>query len=218
MTTNDSKMEPFASLRPFLRTKAAGSSQCEVCGAMLGEHPHLLELKTRKVVCSCEPCAILFASHGAANYRRVPRDVRLLADFVLTNAQWEALTIPINMAYFCLRTDSNLPAVFYPSPAGATESLLLIDSWREIAASNPAVGAMQPDVECLLVNRVTTPHRYFLTPIDECYRLVGLIRSKWRGFSGGTEVWKEIGSFFVSLEKRSALAEKRSYGRSEFSD
>ncbi len=207
-------MEPFASLRPFLRPKAAGASQCELCGASMDEHPHLLDLKTRKVVCSCEPCAILFASQGAAHYRRIPRDVRLLTDFVLTDVQWEALAIPINMAYFCLTGNSNSPTVFYLAPAGPTESLLAIDSWQEIVANNPAVRAMQPDVECLLVNRVMSPHRYFLTPIDECYRLVGLIRSNWRGFSGGTEVWKEIGAFFVSLEKRSAASGKMYYARS----
>ena len=34
--------------------------------------------------------------------------------------------------------------------------------------------------------------QYYIVPIDECYRLVGLIRMHWRGLSGGTEVWKEI--------------------------
>jgi hypothetical protein len=207
-------MGPFASLRPFLRPKTAGTSRCELCGASMDEHAHLVELKTRKVVCSCEPCAILFGSQGAAHYRRIPRDVRSLEDFVLTDAQWEALAIPINMAYFCLTGSSNSPTVFYPSPAGATESLLAVDSWQEIVADNPAVRCMQPDVECLLVNRVASPYRYFLTPIDECYRLVGLIRSNWRGFSGGTEVWKKIGAFFVSLEKRSAASGKMHYARS----
>jgi hypothetical protein len=160
----------------------------------------------------------LFGSQAAAHYRRIPRDVRMLADFVLTDAQWEALAIPINMAYFCLAGSSSSPTVFYPSPAGATESLLAIDSWQEIVADNPAVRRMQPDVECLLVNRVTSPHRYFLTPIDECYRLVGMIRSKWRGFSGGTEVWKDIGIFFISLENRSTVPRKGSDARSQFHD
>ncbi len=32
------------------------------------------------------------------------------------------------------------------------------------------------------------PESYIL-PIDECFRLVGLIRLHWKGLSGGTEVW-----------------------------
>jgi hypothetical protein len=37
-------------------------------------------------------------------------------------------------------------------------------------------------------------------PIDECYRLVGLIRLNWRGLSGGSEVWEEVDKFFEQLE------------------
>jgi hypothetical protein len=44
---------------------------------------------------------------------------------------------------------------------------------------------------------------YFVVPIDVCYRLVGLIRIHWRGLSGGTEVWQEIGKFFTELRARS---------------
>ena len=62
---------------------------------------------------------------------------------------------------------------------------------------------MQPDVEALLVNRVGESSDYFIVPIDECYRLVGLIRTKWKGLGGGTEVWEAINGFFAELKKRS---------------
>ena len=63
----------------------------------------------------------------------------------------------------------------------------------------------------LLVNRVgmargCTPAEYYLVPIDECYKLVGLIRTHWRGLSGGTEVWREIGAFFAALKQRAGFA------------
>ena len=67
---------------------------------------------------------------------------------------------------------------------------------------------MESDVEGLLVNRLgysrgySAPD-YYLLPIDECYRLVGLIRMHWKGLSGGTEVWNELGEFFTSLKARS---------------
>jgi hypothetical protein len=60
---------------------------------------------------------------------------------------------------------------------------------------------LTPDVEALLANRLSGGE-YFLVPIDKCYELVGLIRSYWRGLSGGTEVWKQIGSFYDELKTR----------------
>jgi hypothetical protein len=59
-----------------------------------------------------------------------------------------------------------------------------------------------PDVEALLVNRVGAARDYFIVPIDECYKLVGLIRLHWRGLSGGAVVWGEIGRFFDELRRR----------------
>ena len=68
---------------------------------------------------------------------------------------------------------------------------------------------LEPDVEALLVNRVgqsrgSAPAEYYIVPIDACYKLVGLIRIHWRGLSGGTEVWQEIGNFFTDLRARGA--------------
>ena len=42
---------------------------------------------------------------------------------------------------------------FYPSPMGATESLLGLDAWERLEAANPVLGELEPDVEALLVNR-----------------------------------------------------------------
>jgi hypothetical protein len=90
----------------------------------------------------------------------------------------------------------------YPSPAGATESALPLDAWEEFAADNPALGDLEPDVEALLVNRVGPARDYFRVGIDRCYKLAGIIRTHWRGFSGGTDVWTEIGRFFDNLRQR----------------
>ena len=90
----------------------------------------------------------------------------------------------------------------YPSPAGATESLLPLTAWETLAANNPALHQMQPDVEALLVNRVGDKRTYFIAPIDKCYELVGTIRAHWKGLSGGEEVWREIDGFFAQLTDR----------------
>ena len=78
---------------------------------------------------------------------------------------------------------------------------------------NPVLNEMQDDVTALLVNRVghvrgAAPAEYFLVPIDECYKLVGLIRTYWRGLSGGTEVWREIGAFFTALKTKSGYRQE----------
>jgi hypothetical protein len=93
---------------------------------------------------------------------------------------------------------------FYPSPAGATESLIGLDSWGSIERENPVLGELQPDVEALLVYRVASVREHYRVSIDHCYRLVGLVRVHWRGFSGGAQAWEEIGRFFVALRGRNA--------------
>ena len=58
----------------------------------------------------------------------------------------------------------------------------------------------EADVEALLVNRMDPPHRHFITPMDRCYALVGVIRKYWLGLSGGPHVWEGIDAFFSELE------------------
>lgn len=70
-----------------------------------------------------------------------------------------------------------------------------------IAERNPVLRKFQPDVEALLVNRIAASPRYYRAPIDHCFRLVGIIRTHWRGLSGGSEVWSEIDKFFRELDE-----------------
>lgn len=196
-------MTPLAKLREFGREKPA-VEHCELCGAPVGAgHSHLIEPGKRRLVCACDACAVLFSARGLeGKYRRVPRRIRGLPDFQMSDAEWDALMIPIAMAFFFHSTPAGKVIAIYPSPAGATESLLSLDAWEQISENNPKLNAMEPDVEALLVNRVGSAREYFIAPMDECYRLVGLIRAHWRGFSGGTEVWTEIDQFFGGLKER----------------
>jgi len=163
----------------------------------------LLDLNSRQLACACEACAILFSGHKTGRYRRVPRRLSRLVDFHLTDERWEALSLPVNLAFFCQVSNLGKVLAHYPSPAGATEALLPPDLWGELAEENPVLRRIEPDVEALLVNRVDAIRAYYLVPLDECYKLVGLIRTHWRGLSGGTQIWGQIGEFFAGLEERS---------------
>ena len=116
------------------------------------------------------------------------------------------------MAFFYYSSPQQKVVALYPSPAGPTESLLPLDSWQDIVYENSVLSGMEPDVEALLVSRVDRSHgrsnaEYYLAPIDECFKLVGLIRAHWRGLSGGAEVWEEIARFFENLRRRSSGGE-----------
>jgi hypothetical protein len=166
------------------------------------DHQHLIDPSSRKLLCCCDICTILLSGQEGQRYRKVPRRARFLSDFHITDAQWDSLMIPVNLAFFLWSTPDNRVIALYPSPAGVTESLLELEMWEELVRDNPILEKLEPDVEALLVNRVGDTRQYYLAPIDECYKLAGLIRIHWRGLSGGTEAWEEIGRFFARLKER----------------
>lgn len=202
-------------LERFVRRTTRASEtpeQCELCSERIPHgHRHLLEVETRQIQCVCQACSLLFGSEAASmgKSRLIPDRRLFLDDFQMSDAQWEELRIPVGMAFLFYSTPAGQMAAFYPGPAGATESLLMLDAWTEMVESNPALHGMKPDVEALLVNRARGARQYFLTPIDECYRLVALIRIHWQGVSGGQTVWSEIGNFFEALKRRSKVVPRK---------
>lgn len=144
----------FAALRRFTRKRPA-AELCELCStALFSDHEHLIEPASQRIICSCTACAILFSGQPGARYRRVPRDVQFLGDFRLTDPQWEELHLPINLAFFFHSTRLGRVVAVYPSPAGGTESLLTLETWRQLEEENPILRELEPDVEALLVNRL----------------------------------------------------------------
>ncbi len=190
---------PLDVLRRFAKPRRR-EEQCEMCASPLAlEHEHVVEPSTRRLLCCCGACAILFDGGCESRFRRVPRRVERLLDFELSDAQWESLHLPIQLAFFYKVRLSGQVLAFYPSPAGATESLLPLESWRELEAQNPVLLELEHDVEALLVNRLGASREHYRVPIDRCFALVGLLRTQWRGLSGGTEAWQAIRQFFDDL-------------------
>jgi hypothetical protein len=205
----------FSSLRRFAQEETekveaareqVAEELCELCSEPIPpEHRHLLNVSTREIMCACRACSILFYEEAASEgkYRLIPDRHLFLEDFEMSDAQWESLRIPVDMAFFFYSKPAERVVAFYPSPMGPTESLLKLGAWEELEKANPVLKGMERDVEALLVNRARGAREHFLVPMDKCYSLVGLIRMHWRGFSGGQEVWKEIGRFFEELRRHS---------------
>jgi transcription elongation factor Elf1 len=161
--------------------REATLEHCELCGTPIAaEHSHVLELATRDVKCACRPCGLLF--ERAEKMKLIPTDV-YAAD---VDVPLERLALPVEIAFF-FRTGGELKC-FYPSPMGPTESLLPMALDVEL----------EDDVQALLVYR----QRQWIVGIDVCYALVGLIRTNWRGFTGGAEVWRELDKFWDGLDRR----------------
>jgi hypothetical protein len=179
-----------------------------MCAEAIGsEHSHVVNVEARTLLCTCRACYLLFTRPGAARgrYRAVPDRALRLSDFRLTEAQWDALQIPVRMAFLFHNSALGRTVAFYPSPAGATESLLPLDAWRELAGGNRVLETLEPDVEALLVRGSRDAgdgFECFLVPIDACYALTGVVRRRWRGFDGGEDAWRDIDAFFADLRTR----------------
>jgi hypothetical protein len=190
--------------------------RCELCAAPItDEHGHIVDLESRALMCACRPCYLVFAPVGAGGnrYRAVPDRYVSFPEFALTAAQWDGMQIPVGVAFFFVNSVTDQVAAFYPGPAGATESLLSLESWREIVSRNPELATVKADVEAVLV-RSRDPHgggdpECFLVPIDVCYELVGELRRLWKGFDGGTEAHAALDGFFDRVRARAARAPAR---------
>lgn len=189
-----------------LRERSAPDEErCELCAEPIAaEHRHLLDLETRRLLCACRACTILFdrAGAGGGHYRLVPDRVRLVEELALDDLAWQRFQIPVDLAFFFHSSAAGRVVAFYPSPMGATESLLDLEAWDELVEANPVLGEVEPDVEALLVNRARGRREHWLLPVDRCYELVGIVRTRWRGFGGGTEVWEALDGFFETLRSR----------------
>jgi hypothetical protein len=194
-------------LRRFLREPPTPPQErCELCATPVpAEHPHLVEPAQRRLLCACAACGLLFSDPGL-RYRRVPDRYLVDPGFTLADSTWEALQVPVGMAFFLVNSSRDAIVACYPSPAGATESELALDAWAEGVGTSALAAALEPDVEALLVRRGEAGREgraeALLVPVDACYRLVGLVRRSWKGFDGGAEAWAAIDAFFDELRDR----------------
>jgi hypothetical protein len=184
--------------------------RCEMCGEPIAdEHQHVVNVEGRQLMCVCRGCYLLFTdTHAELRYRAIPDRYLVFPGFALDRRQWEALQIPVGLAFFFHNSALGRTVAFYPGPAGATESQLDLEAWNGIRTADSRVDMLADDTEALLVrvpdDESESPECH-LVPIDACYEFVGRLRMLWRGFDGGQEVRKYIGGFFDLVATRSQV-------------
>jgi hypothetical protein len=195
------KPEGWSARPPVSARPAPSTGHCELCPIGIGEnHRHLLHLVERRIVCVCETCWSMRS--GDPEFRPPGGRTLWLEDFVMSHDVWSAFQIPIGLAFLLRSTVTGTVVALYPSPAGATESELELTAWDALCTANPILERLEPDAEALIVDRTGAEHRYAIVPIDQCYRLVGLIKSRWQGITGGQGVDVAIAEFFDGLRAR----------------
>lgn len=208
------------------------SCRCEFCGEPLpaerapgqlaaspaaeAGHGHVVDVVDRSIRCACQACRLLFAQAGAGGGRlRAVGDRRAYEPrFPLDGPRWAALEIPVGLAFLVEDSRAGRLALFYPSPAGATESTVAPDrvaaTWQDALAERATLPAPRADVEAVLLYRrddgPADGCEAFLLPVDACYGLVGRIRRAWSGFAGGPAVTAEIAEFLADARRRAGTA------------
>jgi hypothetical protein len=203
---------PVRALSRFARRRGAVAvapdERCELCAvAIAASHPHVVDRHSRRICCACGPCATLFSMEGSGGgrYRSVPNRVHHDPALQLDEASWNALGIPVRLAFFFFHSALQRWIAIYPGPAGTTEAEPDAEGWARLQARTPLVSAVQPDVEALLVRGERHGARFvlFLAPIASAYELSARVRKNWHGFDGGSEVRAELDAFFADLRSQS---------------
>ena len=190
-------------LQRLIRRPAARAAEvdehCDLCSAAVPEnHRHVLDEQRDELLCACQACTLLFQrdAAGGGHYRLVPDRRSRLPELSPSE-----LGVPVGLAYFVRQRDGSVDA-HYPSPMGATRWDVDEGTWRRMEERCAALRNLEPGVQALLLNTARGAKEHWIVPIDDCYRLVAIVRREWKGLSGGSEVWPAIARFFAGLDRR----------------
>lgn len=208
--TSGSAYDVLARIRANRAAPRPAGESCEMCAEQIADdHRHVVNVEGRQLMCVCRGCYLLFTDLQATlRYRAVPDRYLAFPDFALDRRRWEALQIPVGLAFFFRNSHLDRTVAFYPGPAGATESELDLESWNDLRAADPRVDTLADDTEALLVrvpDRQDAPPVCHLLPIDACYEFVGRLRLLWRGFDGGQDARRYMDDFFQTVADRSKV-------------
>lgn len=198
-------------IRSDRATPRSAEARCEMCAETITDpHQHVVDVESRQLMCVCRGCYLLFTDAAARlRYRAVPDRYLAWAGPAMSRRQWDALQIPVGLAFFFYNSTLGRVVAFYPGPAGATESELDLQVWNDIRDTDPRVDDLAADTEALLVRNMDEDvgPRVYLLPVDACYEFVGRLRLLWHGFDGGQQARAYIDEFFGLLDDRSTVVQ-----------
>jgi Family of unknown function (DUF5947) len=162
----------------------------------------MLDEQRGELLCACRACTLLFQrdAAGRAHYRLIPERRTRLPAF-----SPHELGVPVGLVFFVPDGGGSATA-HYPSPMGATSWHVEPEQWQALRQRCPPIRDLTPGVQALLVNTARGAREHWIVPLDDCYRLVALIRQAWTGLSGGAHVWPAIERFFTELDHHPSTA------------
>ena len=184
-------------VRVALPPRATPSGTCELCPIGIGEdHRHLLHLVERRIVCVCETC--WSTRSGDPEFRPPGSRTLVLDDFDMTDEVWQSFGIPIGLTFLCARVSAagSSPSTrarrVRPSPSSTSApGTRCARPTRSSTASSPTP---RPSWSTARARRV-----YAIVPVDQAYKLVGLVKERWEGISGGRGVQEAVAEYFEAL-------------------
>lgn len=187
--------------RVIRRPEGAGAAveRCDLCGVPMPErHRHVLDEHSGELLCTCQACKLLFEREaaGRGHYRLIPDKRTRLPEIAPGD-----LGIPVSLA-FVLRHADGAVVAHYPNPLGETRWEVDTEVWQAACERVPPLRDLLPAVQALLVHTGRGRREHWIVPVDDCYRLVALIRREWTGLSGGPTVWPAVDEFFAGLAGR----------------
>jgi hypothetical protein len=183
--------------RKQFATPRAAHDVCGLCSMpVMPTHVHLFDRTRQALECACASCALGLEQNHSGRWALVPHRAERLSESPIGSAAWDSLGLPIGLAFF-VKSSAGGGAVtaWYPGPAGAVRCQLTFE---------PPALDLSEDVEALLINRVAGEQAAYRVSIDQCFALVGIIRTKWRGFTGGAAVKEAVTTFLSCVERGEA--------------
>lgn len=157
--------------------------QCELCAAPLRDsHDHLLDPQARKALCTCPACAMLFSdvSEAAQRYVRLQTHVAPLPDAALSEADLEALGVPVRLVVLCPSALHDALFMLYPSAAGVVEGHAPFAAWCALITRHIALEPVQVDRDAVVVDLRAGKRIVLHVSLDVAYELLGSLQSPER--------------------------------------
>ena len=180
------------------------------------EHPHVVDLQSRSLMCTCRPCYLLFTDQDGRP--ALPRRARPLPVPPRAPARarrdWDELQIPVGLAFLFRNSVQDRMVAFYPArPAPPSPSC----RWRPGTGSSRPTRRSRPcgptSRRCWCAAAAATDgFTCHVVPIDACYELVGRLRTTLARLRRRQEAREALDAFFASVARAQPAARGR-HGR-----